>query len=136
MVWWIMGKKKKKKTVLKPSYHWELQDWVNKLYQEYPNKCVICGSKQNLEPHHLLQVKPYEELYNSVSNGVLICHSCHNEYHEKYGGNVNPYTMIAFAKEKSIHCKKLQKKYKQLQKVEKYYRNETERLKNKLTEEL
>jgi recombinational DNA repair protein (RecF pathway) len=126
--------KKQKRNVNGGKYHWELQDWVNKLYLEYPNKCVVCGTKKDLEPHHLLQVKPYDELYTSISNGVLICKECHHEYHETYGANITPYTMITFVKKKQSKNSGLQKKYKQLKKVEKYYRNETERLKKLLGE--
>jgi hypothetical protein len=126
--------KKQKRNVNGGKYHWELQDWVSKLYLEYPNKCVVCGTKKDLEPHHLLQVKPYDELYTSISNGVLICKECHHEYHETYGGNITPYTMIDFVKKKQAKNSGLQKRYNQLKKVEKYYRNETERLKKLLGE--
>lgn len=117
-------------------YHWELQEWVNKLFLEYPTKCIVCGSRKHLEPHHILQVKPYDELYASVSNGCLICKNCHHEYHNLYGNNITPFTLIEYSKKKnkSLPNKKLKKQYKQLKLVEKYYRNETERLKKILEE--
>lgn len=115
-------------------YHWELQEWVNKLFLEYPTKCIVCGSHSHLEPHHILPVKPYNELYASVSNGCLICKDCHHEYHSLYGKDITPFTLMEYSKMKNKCNKKknpnkqLKKKYNQLKLVEKYYRNETERL--------
>lgn len=115
-------------------YHWELQDWVNKLFITYPNKCIICGTRKNLEPHHILQVKPYDELYSSVSNGCLICKDCHHDYHERYGSNINPVSLVQYAKKQKQIDKGLKRQYRQLKLVEKYYRNETERLRKILEE--
>ena len=79
-------------------YYWQLQDWVNKLFIKY-DKCVICDTKKNLEPHHIIQVKPYNKLYSDVNNGVIMCKSCHRKYHIKYMEDINPYTLLLFMKD-------------------------------------
>lgn len=76
-------------------YYWKLQDWVNKLFIKY-NKCLICGSKKHLEPHHIVHVKPYDKLYVDVNNGAILCKKCHREYHELYS-EVNGVTLTKYA---------------------------------------
>lgn len=134
-----MGKygSKQRRNINGGKYHWERQEWVKKLYLEYPNKCIICGAKNDLEPHHILPVKPYNDLYGDVNNGCLICKRCHRKYHEKYGEEINPFTFVSFAKEMNKQKKDnktLKKNYRQLKLVEKYYRKETERLQRILDE--
>jgi hypothetical protein len=38
------------------------------------NKCCICNSKNNLEPHHILHTTAYDELHDSIENLVVMCH--------------------------------------------------------------
>ena len=114
-------------------YYWELQDWVNQLFLKY-NECLVCGDKEDLEPHHIVRVKPYDKLYSDVNNGAVLCKKCHRQYHELYD-EINGVTLLKFAqskysKEGNKNYMKLSKKYKQLKKVEKYYRNETFRLRD------
>ena len=116
-------------------YYWELQDWVNQLFLKY-NKCLICGSKKELEPHHIVQVKPYDSFYSNIDNGAVLCKRCHREYHELYddinGVTLTQYAQSRFKSEGSKDYRTLSKKYKQLKKVEKYYRGETFRLRDEL----
>lgn len=127
------------RNIIGGKYYWELQDWVNQLFMKY-NRCLVCGSKNNLEPHHITQVKPYDKLYSSVNNGAVLCKDCHRKYHEEYNGNVNPVSLVEFTKtmnkpKKKVvksDCNDLVKKYKKLKKVEKYYREETFRLRDEL----
>lgn len=79
-------------------YHWKLQDWVSQLFFKF-DKCVVCGSTKDLEPHHVVKVKPYDEHYTSLDNGVILCKHCHHEYHSKYS-QINAYTLIEFTKSK------------------------------------
>lgn len=127
------GKKQARK-ITGGKYHWELQDWVNQLFIEN-DKCLICGSKDYLEPHHVIQVKPYDKFYTDVNNGVVLCKSCHRKYHEKYGDDVNSTTLLKFALQENRgdgNSAKLKKKLKQSKKVIKYYKNENLRLQEQL----
>ena len=127
---------KQERNVNGGKYYWELQDWVNKLFMTY-NKCPICGSKKDLEPHHIIQVKPYDKLYSNTKNGIILCKKCHRKYHEEYGSNINPGTLLKFGldnfKGKSgFSNAQLSKKLKQSNKVLKYYQDETFRLREEL----
>lgn len=119
-------------------YYWKLQDWVNKLFMIY-NKCLICGSKENLEPHHVIQVKPYDKLYSDTNNGVILCKSCHKKYHEQYGGNINAGTLLKFGLrnvkgKNGLSIAQLNKELKQSYVILKYYQDEAFRLREELDE--
>ena len=77
-------------------YHWKLMDWVNQLFYKY-DSCLICGKRKDLEPHHVVKVKPYDDAYASLDNGVVLCKHCHHEYHARYSA-VNAATLLEFAK--------------------------------------
>jgi 5-methylcytosine-specific restriction endonuclease McrA len=43
------------------------------------NKCIECGSKENLILHH----RDKNELNNIVANFEVLCRSCHSKIHEE-----------------------------------------------------
>ena len=47
-------------------------------------ECYICGRTNHLEAHHINSVADYPQLAYDESNGVCLCKSCHNVYHEDY----------------------------------------------------
>lgn len=50
------------------------------------NRCVICGSGQRVEAHHVMPKAQYPEYALDVENGLCLCHNCHYMYHNgKYG---------------------------------------------------
>lgn len=127
---------KQKNKINGGKYYWQLQDWVNKLFIKY-DRCVICGSKKNLEPHHVNQVKPYNKSYSDINNGVIMCKKCHRQYHEKYMGEINTFTLLLFMRDSfkgknGLNSMQLNKKLKQSNKVLKYYQQETFRLREEL----
>lgn len=58
----------------------KLNRWVSRLFEKY-DRCARCGSKENLEPHHIISCSPYDELFDDVDNGALLCRPCHDRYH-------------------------------------------------------
>lgn len=84
--------------------YWKLQAWARDLLENH-NECVICGSNEKLEPHHIIKCKKTNPIYFSQDNGVVICHSCHTMYHRKYS-EVNPRTFLEFSQKYSIKLKK------------------------------
>lgn len=129
---------KQKNKINGGKYYWQLQDWVNKLFMKY-DRCVICGSKGNLEPHHVNQVKPYDKSYADINNGVVMCKSCHRKYHEKYMGDINTFSLLLFMRDSikgkgGLNNAQLTKKLKQSNKVLKYYQEENLRLRKELNE--
>ena len=58
-------------------------------------KCSICGSGKELEPHHIINVNNYDELYNSPCNVIILCHTCHHNYHQEYN-EINFHTLLEY----------------------------------------
>ena len=84
-----------------PNY-WKFLGTVRKL-KEKENMCFICGSKENIVPHHIKQVKQTSDEYYSENNIVLLCDEHHHQYHNQYP-NVNAKTFSEFLKRN--HLKK------------------------------
>lgn len=81
------------------------------------NKCCICNSKSNLEPHHILHTTKYDELHDSIENLVVMCHNCHHNYHQQYNQEITFRTLLEFQKKYwKKYCPKLRTKNKKLQK--------------------
>ena len=57
---------------------------VEKLREE-DDSCFICGSTDNIKPHHIRRVKESDKRYGSFSNIVLLCPKHHNMFHREYG---------------------------------------------------
>ena len=82
-----------------PNY-WKLLGTIQKL-KEKENKCFICGSSENIVPHHLKQVKQTNNDYYSENNLVLLCDKHHHEYHKQYP-EVNLKTFCEFLRDNYI----------------------------------
>lgn len=65
-----------------------LSDWAEQVIKRDRN-CILCGSKQNLEAHHIFKVNEFDEAYLDLNNGITLCKNCHNKYHDKYGHDCN-----------------------------------------------
>lgn len=55
----------------------EYKGWRNKVFALDGWKCVLCGSKGNLEAHHIVKWGSSVEKRYLVSNGVSLCQNCH-----------------------------------------------------------
>ena len=75
-----------------------LSDWAEQVINR-DGKCVICDSKQNLESHHLFKVNKYDDAYLDLNNGITLCQSCHEKYHDKYGLDCNIKNLLEFKSE-------------------------------------
>ncbi len=69
--------------------------WANDIRIRDGNKCVICGSPNTLQVHHIYGVKDYGFLFSDTSNGITLCKECHQKYHQLYD-EVNPYTWTKY----------------------------------------
>ena len=86
------------------------------------NKCSICGCRKWLEPHHIIHVNKYDELYNSPDNVIILCHNCHHNYHQQYHTDINFHTLMEYKnnydkqriRKLQVDYNKLQKKFKAL----------------------
>ena len=76
--------------------YWKLQGTIKKLKKK-DNSCFVCGSTENIVPHHLKKVKQDSEEYFNESNLVLLCDKHHHQYHNQYK-TVNPKTFSEFVR--------------------------------------
>lgn len=61
--------------------------------------CQCCGDVVDLQCHHVMPLSQYPSLGTDVGNGILLCGSCHHDYHEAYEGAENAVTLAKFMKE-------------------------------------
>lgn len=64
-------------------------------------KCVLCGSEEKLEVDHIQPVKTHAHLIYDVSNGRVLCKSCHKKT-DTYGGKMLKGTIRREAKYGSL----------------------------------
>ncbi len=73
----------------------KLKSWSKKI--KHNKTCDICGSKEDIQSHHVYPKSLIPALAYNESNGVPLCGVCHNEYHDKYDIlNCNWKTYISF----------------------------------------
>jgi len=62
----------------------KLQVWA--YHVKKGKRCNVCGSKKNLQAHHLYSKFYYPWLALLLSNGVPLCNKCHSGFHSWNGG--------------------------------------------------
>lgn len=77
----IISKRSSEKT--KIGYDVGINKWRKTILNCYKG-CVNCGDTSNLEVHHIYSNKRFPELSRDFSNGVVLCKSCHSDFHSKY----------------------------------------------------
>lgn len=58
--------------------------WRKLVLERDGYRCVLCGSTERLECDHIKSYSGHPELRLNVSNGRVLCHSCHVKT-ESYG---------------------------------------------------
>lgn len=48
------------------------------------DRCICCGSTEDLCTHHIYDYENYEEYRVNPLNGIVLCSKCHKEYHSQY----------------------------------------------------
>ena len=87
--------------VTNPNY-WKFLGTIKKL-KEKENRCFVCGTTENIVPHHIRKAKQSNDDYYNENNIVLLCNKHHIQYH-KENSSVNPKTFGEFLKKN--HFKK------------------------------
>ena len=85
------------KPIHKNRNYYDFCHTVDKLRKK-DNTCFICGSKEDIEPHHIRKVKQSNQSYAREDNIVLLCRKCHKKYHYRHK-NADPKSFIEFALE-------------------------------------
>lgn len=81
---WKGGKTKESKRIKTTAEykHWRLSVFIRDDF-----KCTKCGSKENLEAHHIKEQSRHPQLRFVLDNGQTLCHKCHKET-DNYGCKV------------------------------------------------
>ncbi|MCK4783335.1 MAG: HNH endonuclease [Desulfobacteraceae bacterium] len=61
-----------------------VQLWRKEVIERDGGKCVDCGSKNNLEAHHIISWAEAPELRTDPENGLTQCVDCHSKKHERF----------------------------------------------------
>jgi len=64
---------------------YRLRKWSREIIKR-DRKCDICGSKRNLQAHHLYDKIHYPQFAYFLSNGITLCRKHHEEFHTKFMG--------------------------------------------------
>ena len=48
------------------------------------NRCVVCGTTEHLEVHHVEDASYHPELIFKMSNLRTVCRGCHSHFHNDY----------------------------------------------------
>jgi len=56
------------------------------LIRERDRQCIICGSNEKLNSHHMFSYKKYINLRTDTQNGISLCQKHHIEFHQSYLG--------------------------------------------------
>ncbi|MCF8890638.1 HNH endonuclease [Priestia megaterium] len=46
--------------------------------------CKVCGSKEEIEAHHIFNYSSHKKLRYKLSNGITLCEICHDNFHNMY----------------------------------------------------
>lgn len=82
--------------------------WFKRLLKRN-GRCQACGTKKNLQPHHINPCHVYDKLYFDIDNGAVLCRSCHDRYHQTCFP-INQETFTQFCREKHHPKSKAKKK--------------------------
>ena len=59
-------------------------DFAKKVYARDNYTCQVCGSKTNLQAHHIESYNSCVEKRSDVTNGITLCKNCHQNFHSIY----------------------------------------------------
>lgn len=94
-----------------------ISDWATEI-KNRDGRCVICKTKQDLEAHHVFHVNPHDKIYYATNNGVALCKSCHDKYHQKFGVDCSIKNLLILQRDiGDKYTKRLKKENKQLKRV-------------------
>jgi hypothetical protein len=67
------------------------KEWSFAIKKKFNFTCEICKDNKggNLISHHLYSYMKFKEFRLNIENGVCLCESCHNEFHNKFGWGNN-----------------------------------------------
>lgn len=64
----------------------ELIKWRKGVFKRDNYTCIKCNSKLNIQAHHIKEWSKCIELRFELSNGITLCHECHQKEHNRKFG--------------------------------------------------
>lgn len=92
------GETKKKKNTQKIRNTPGVNSWKNKVKQR-DKVCQCCGTDKHLEVHHVMPLAQYPMLATDIHNGMVLCQTCHRDYHKDWQGSEGAGTLTRFLRE-------------------------------------
>ena len=59
----------------------QYKEWKQACLDRDNHMCVICGSEENLQVHHIIPFARYPETRFNLGNGITLCEECHAKAH-------------------------------------------------------
>lgn len=75
-----------------------MNSWKNKV-KNRDKVCQCCGTSEHLEVHHVNPLSVYPDLGTDVHNGMVLCQTCHHQYHKEWQDSEGPATLVKFLRE-------------------------------------
>lgn len=66
--------------------NYQYRKWRQSVLKRDGYKCAICGSKKNLEAHHIKPFAHFENYRLDINNGITLCRKCHKQVHKEQNG--------------------------------------------------
>lgn len=68
------------------SQRWILTLWSRYIRERDLGRCLICGSCNGVQAHHIIRRSLCPEVAYDLGNGISLCRSCHSEVHGEFNG--------------------------------------------------
>lgn len=75
-----------------------MSSWKHKV-KERDKVCQCCGGSDHLEVHHVNPLAIYPDLGTDINNGMVLCQTCHRDYHKEWQDSEGPATLTKFLRE-------------------------------------
>lgn len=77
-------------------HDYEHQVWREEVKQRDNYQCRKCGSKSNIQAHHITAYKDKKRARYVSKNGISLCRKCHRQFHNVYGYSGNAQNLREF----------------------------------------
>lgn len=68
------------------SQRWILTLWSRYIRERDLGRCLICGSCNGVQAHHIIRRSLCSDVAYELGNGISLCRDCHSEVHVEFNG--------------------------------------------------
>lgn len=69
-------------------------EWTKNIYKKWNYTCQKCKTWSNPRAHHIFNWNDYPNYRMDINNGIVLCESCHIDFHCQYGKKNNTLIQI------------------------------------------